>query len=147
MNVLSSLPAVHLAPQRPNMCLQEQLHYAPVSVTTHKSPWSWATIYNTNTYAQRHTLTNTHTHTHSSSSTATKQQLWRRGRRWLDSNREERKSLGQLFVSSGTIRGAKKQIAAHDLIIRYRAWALNYLTEIGLSLGPSGLIEQERWGR
>lgn len=41
----------------------------------------------------------------------------------------------------------KKQIAAHNLIIHYRAWTLNYLTEIGLSLEASGLIEQERRGQ
>lgn len=59
----------------------------------------------------------------------------------------KKKSLGQLFMSLGTIRRAKKQIAADNLIIRSWAWALHYLTEIGLSHEASGLIEQERWGR
>lgn len=43
--------------------------------------------------------------------------------------------------------GAKKQIAADNLIIHCWAWALHYLTEIDLSQEASGFIEQERWGR
>ena len=58
-----------------------------------------------------------------------------------------KKFLGQLFLSLGTIIRAEKQIAADNLIIRYWAWALHYLTEIGVSQEASGLIEQERWGQ
>lgn len=40
----SPLSEHHLALESPNMCLREQLHYAPVTVTTHKSWWSSAFI-------------------------------------------------------------------------------------------------------
>lgn len=93
MHAFSSLLPAQLAPQSPNMCLQEELHYAPVSETTHKSQWSWATI------SCIHTTT-------------TIQPLcWWRG--WVASKaglaliERKKKILGQLFMSLGTIRSKK----------------------------------------